>query len=331
MMQSPIQEEIAAPVGKPVTEEVVLDRRLREERVPRWLKVMLRNPISLAGIVIVLVFVVIGVLAPVLAPPPVPSEPYQIPRDGYQAQPSPPSSTHPMGTTQGQYDIYYGVIWGTRTAFRIGMIVTGLTVLIGSAVGAFSAFSGGIIDEAAQRIVEIFLAFPFLLAALTLAAVLVPRTHNGLVSGMIALVVFSWPTYARYIRGDILSVKQRDFVLAARTIGMTESRILLRHVLPNSIYSVLVVGSLDIGTYVLTFAALSFLGVGAGEGYADWGGLLSYARNWIPNLSTYWYIVVFPGAALLLFVLGWNLIGDAFRDALDPKMRRGRWRPLGVN
>jgi len=293
----------------------------QRRRLPRWLSTLLHNPVSLAGIAIVLAFVAIAILAPVLAPPPNPTNPMIIPNDGYMAQPQPPSARHPFGTTQGQYDIYYGVIWGTRTAFEIGLLVTGLTVLIGGTVGAISAYAGGWVDEALQRIVEIFLAFPFLLAALTLAAVLAPKLHNGLLSGMIALVVFSWPSYARLIRGDILAVKGRDFVLAARSVGVPGRRILVRHLLPNSMYTLLVVASLDIGTYVLTFAALSFLGVGTEQGYADWGQLLSFARNWIPDLAKYWYIVVYPGAALLLFVLAWNLIGDAFRDALDPKMR----------
>jgi peptide/nickel transport system permease protein len=292
-----------------------------KRRMPRWLRVMLRNPLSITGLLLLSMFVLVGLLAPLLAPPQDPTNPMQIPRDGYMAQPRPPGPGHPLGTTQGQYDIYYGVIWGTRTAFEIGMIVTGATVLIGGTLGAISAYSGGWIDEVIQRVVEVFLVFPFLLAALTLAAVLAPKLHNGLISGMIALIAFSWPAYARLIRGDILTVKQRDWILAARAVGVPNGRILLRHVLPNSMYTLLVVASLDIGTYVLTFAALSFLGVGTGQGYADWGQLLSFARNWIPDLTRYWYIVVFPGAALLLFVLAWNLIGDAFRDALDPKMR----------
>jgi peptide/nickel transport system permease protein len=290
-------------------------------RLPEWIRILLRNPVSIAGLVIVSGFILIAILAPVLAPPPVPSQPFQIPRDGFEAEPRPPSAAHPFGTTQGQYDIYYGIIWGTRTAFEIGIIVTGITVLIGGTLGAVSAYAGGWVDEVIQRIVEIVLAFPFLLAALVLATVLAAKLHNGLVTGMIALIAFGWPGYARLIRGDVLAVKERDYVMAARCLGISGPRILFRHILPNAMYSLLVVGSLDIGTYVLTFAALSFLGLGAGEGYADWGQLLSYARNWIPSLSQFWYIVVFPGAALLLFVLGFNLIGDAFRDALDPKMR----------
>ena len=292
-----------------------------QSRLPDWVRTLLRNPISITGLLIVVSFIIIALLAPVLAPPPVPSQPFLIPRDGFAAQPRPPDAKHPFGTTQGQYDIYYGVIWGTRTAFEIGLIVTGLTVLIGGSLGAVSGYMGGWVDEIIQRFVEIVLAFPFLLAALVMATILAPKIHNGLVSGMIALVSFGWPTYARLIRGDVLAVKQRDFILSARAVGVPGWQILVRHVLPNAMYSLLVVASLDIGTYVLTFAALSFLGLGAEQGYADWGQLLSFARNWIPDLYTYWYIVIYPGAALLLFVLGWNLIGDAFRDALDPKMR----------
>jgi peptide/nickel transport system permease protein len=292
-----------------------------EERVPRWVKALLRNRISAAGILLVLCFAAVAFLAPWLAPPADPTQPYQIPRSGYMAEPQPPGVGHLMGTTQGQYDIYYGIVWGTRTAFQIGLIVTSLTVFIGGSLGAISGYLGGWIDEVLQRIVEIFLAFPFLLAALTLATVLGPKLHNGLVSGMVALITFGWPGYARLIRGDVLTVKERDFVVAARALGEPGWLILLRHVVPNAMYSLLVVASLDIGTNVLAFTALSFLGLGTNEGYADWGQLLSYARNWIPTLAKYWYIVVYPGLALLLFVLAWNLIGDAFRDALDPKMR----------
>jgi peptide/nickel transport system permease protein len=303
------------------TRVIVTQPEAPRRALPRWLRALLRNPVSITGLAIVLFFVAVAILAPVLAPPYIPSQPYQIPRDGFRPQPQPPSAQHPFGTTEGQYDLFYGVVWGTRTAFKIGIIITGLTVLIGGTLGAISAYAGGWVDEVLQRIVEIVLAFPFLLAALTLAAILAPKLHNGLVAGMVALIVFSWPAYSRLIRGDILSVKQRDYVTASQALGAPGWFTLVRHVVPNAMYSVLVVASLDIGTYVLTFAALSFLGLGAQPGYADWGQLLSYARNWIPNLATYWYILVFPGAALLLFVLGWNLIGDAFRDALDPKMR----------
>jgi peptide/nickel transport system permease protein len=300
--------------------------RARNRRLPAWLARLLRNPISVLGFAIVACFVALALLAPLLAPPADPSLPYHLPRAGFQAEPQPPGPDHIFGTTQGQYDIYYGVVWGARTAFKIGLIVTGITVLFGGAIGAISAYKGGWVDEIAQRIGEIVLAFPFLLAALTFAVVLTPKIQNGLLSAGIALVAFSWPGYARLIRGDVLVVKQRDYILAARVVGLPGWRILLRHILPNAGYSLLVVASLDIGTNVLSFAALSFLGLGPEQGYADWGQLLSFARNWIPDLARFWYIVVFPGGALLLFVLGWNLIGDAFRDALDPKLRRSNER-----
>lgn len=293
------------------------------KRTPRWVTALLKNPVSVLGTILVILFALVALFAPLIAPASIPSEPYQIPRDGFSAEPQPPRTGDPFGTTQGQYNIFYGVVWGTRTAFKIGLTVTSLTFLIGGLVGSVSAYLGGWADEVIQRIVEIFLAFPFLLAALTLTTILGATIQNGLVTGMIALVVFGWPGYARLIRGDVLAIKDLDFVLAARAEGARGGRILFRHIIPNAFYSLLVVATLDIGTNVLTFAALSFLGLGAGEGYADWGQLLSYARNWIPTLNTHWWIVVYPGLALLLFVLAFNLIGDAFRDALDPKMVRG--------
>ena len=298
-------------------------------RIPTWLRALLKNPVSIAGIILIILFAIMALSAPVIVSilePNVanevnPGNAFLIPRDGFQSQPAPPNATHPFGTTEGQFDILYGVVWGARTAFLVGILITSITLVIGMIVGTVSAFYGGIVDEIIQRVVEIFLAFPFLLAAITLAAVVGPKVHNGILTGMIALTAFGWPSYARLVRGDVLAIKGRDFVLAAESVGVRDVRMILRHILPNAMYSVLVVASLDIGTYVLSFAALSFLGVGAELGYADWGQMLSFARNWIPDLGTYWWILVFPGLALILYVLGWNLVGDAFRDALDPKMR----------
>jgi peptide/nickel transport system permease protein len=285
---------------------------------------LLTNPASLLGILLILVFIVVAVAAPTLAPPRNARQPYMIPRDGFSPEPRVPSAKHPFGTTEGQYDIYYGIVWGTRTAFQVGLIITISTAVIGLVIGSTAGFYGGWLDEFLMRIVEIFIAFPFLMAAITMAAVLQAKIGRGLVVSMIALIAFGWTTYARLVRGDILSVKERDYVLAARAVGVKDMRIILRHVLPNAIYPTLVYASMDIGNNVLSFAALSFLGLGAEVGYADWGQLISFARNWIPILSRHWYIVVYPGSAILLFVLGWNLLGDAFRDILDPRMRRPR-------
>jgi peptide/nickel transport system permease protein len=286
---------------------------------------LLKNPLSLAGIILITFFIIVAIFAPVIAPPPERArDPYDMPRYGYSSVPQPPSKEIPFGTAEGQYDIFYGVVWGTRTAFKAGLIVTGATLVIGLAIGTISAYYGGKLDEVLMRIVEIFQAFPFLLAAITMAAVLQPKLGKGIWTPMIALIAFGWTGYARLIRGDVLSVKEREYVYAARIIGADDFRIILKHVLPNAIFPTMVVASMDIGTYVLSFAALSFLGVGVQWGYSDWGQIIAFARNWIPVLADYWFIIVFPGAAITLFVLAWNLVGDAFRDILDPRMRGAR-------
>lgn len=303
-----------APVSRTVVRQ--------NSELAKMLRQITRNPLSIIGIFIVLFFVGVALFAPLIAPPPAGArDAYIIPRAGFKAEPQPPSAEHVFGTTEGQYDIFYGVVWGTRTAFLAGLVIVAIALVIGLTVGSLAAYFGGWVDDVLMRVTEIFLAFPFLIAALTLAAVLQPKLGRGLYTGIIALVAFGWMGYARLIRGDILATKEREYVLAARSLGVRDWRILIRHILPNSIFPVMVVASLEIGTYVLSFAALSFLGLGAELGYADWGQMLALSRNWITNLSKYWYIVVYPGMALLFFVLGWNLIGDAVRDIVDPRLR----------
>lgn len=291
----------------------------------KLLRQLFTNPLSLIGIVLILFFIAVAVLAPVIAPPPRRArDPYDMPRLGYSAEPQPPSPQARFGTTEGQYDIFYGVVWGTRTAFKAGLIVSATTLVIGVTLGTVAAYYGKWVDEGLMRIVEIFQAFPFLLAAITMAAVLQPRLGRGIWTPIVALIAFGWTTYARLIRGEILSIKEREYVLAARVIGIRDWGIIVRHVIPNAIFPTMVVASMDIGTYVLSFAALSFLGVGVQPGYSDWGQIIAFARNWIPVLGDYWFIIVYPGVAITLYVLGWNLLGDAFRDLLDPRMRGAR-------
>jgi peptide/nickel transport system permease protein len=318
--------------------------RLEQALGPDWYRLfigLITNPLSVAGLIVIALFFLIALLAPVLAPPL--GNPYTIPRDGFSSQPRPPGSewrtrpppvpgwytaitgrqkwVHLFGTASGQWDIYYGIIWGTRTALKTGVAITVITLVVGIVVGSLAAYYGGWLDDVLMRITEIFMAFPFLLAALTLSAVLVPVVGKNILAPTLALVIFGWMTYARVVRGDILTVRERDYVLAARVIGAKDSRILLKHILPNAIFPTLVLASLDVGTYVIAFAALSFLGVGTEVGYADWGQIIAFARPWILDLDTHWYIIVFPGLALILFGLGWNLVGDALRDILDPKLR----------
>jgi len=213
------------------------------------------------------------------------------------------------------------VIWGTRTAFKTGFIIVFTCLMIGVLFGSIAGYFGGMVDNVMMRVVDIFLTLPFIMAALIFTAVLTPRIGRSIIPAVLALIAFSWMSYARLIRGDILTVKERDFILAARVVGVKDRNILFKHIIPNAVFPTMVYATLDIGAVVLTFAALSFLGIGTDIGYADWGQLLSFARAWIPTLYTYWYIVFFPGIALILFILGWNLIGDALRDVLDPKMR----------
>lgn len=319
-----------------------LERFLGPENY-RIVKGLLKTPASILGFILITIFILIAIFAPLIAPP-VTNDPYKIPRDGFSSEPKPMGTlwknntpktvpgwyklvtgkdqwTHLLGTSQGQYDVFYGIIWGTRTAFKTGFIVVVLTFLVGVIIGSLSAYYGGAVDMVIMRIVDVFMTLPFLLAALILSAVLSPKIGRSIWPPVIALVAFGWMGYARIIRGDILSIKERDYVMAARVIGVKDSRILFRHIVPNAIFPTMVLASLAIGDVVLSFAALSFLGIGTPVGYADWGQVLSFARNWITDLGTYWYIVVWPGLTLVMFVMGWNLVGDALRDVLDPRMR----------
>jgi len=301
---------------------------LRFEEHPRLKEVkfslskIIKNPLSIAGMSIIFLYLMIALLAPTIAPPKYEHEPFRIPHEGYSIIPEPPAPGHPFGTTTKQYDIFYGVIWGTRTAFRIGFMVVGSILVIGVVVGSISGYFGGIVDEVLMRIVDIFMSLPTLILAMAIVTALGRSLDNIMKS----LIVVGWPIYARTIRGSILSIREEDFVEAAKALGANDFMVIFKHILPNAIYPVLILASLDIGAMVLTAAALSFLGLGAQEGYADWGQMVSLARNFIvgpPDQPLmYWYVVTIPGLFILFFVLGWNLLGDAFRDIFDPKLRR---------
>lgn len=234
---------------------------------------LLKTPASIMGFILIGLFILIAIAAPVIIPPVTPNDPYKMPRDGFSPNPQPPGSewrrnvppvpfwyepvmgtdkwTHILGTSTGQYDIFYGIVWGTRTAFRTGFVVVLTTFLIGIIVGSVSAYYGGVVDNIIMRIVDIFLTLPFILAALILAAVITPRFGKSLYPAIIALITFGWMGYARIIRGDILSIKERDYIMAARVIGVRDSRILFRHIIPNAIFPTLVLASLAIGDLAL--------------------------------------------------------------------------------
>ncbi len=326
----------------------------RRSRLGRWwesksVRRFRRNPLAIVGLVIVLGFVVVATIAPVVTPlgrscvrdlgltaatadayrnptnPAfwqvmfrTPDSCYQMPRAGFSPIPlSAEASGTVLGTTSQGYDIYYGLMWGARTAFRIGVIVVGIGLTIGLIVGATAAYVGGWVDNLLMRFTDVVIAVP----ALVLALVIVMVLGNSIVNLMIAIAAVAWPSYARLIRGEVLRIKELEYVTGARAVGREGFGIVFRHILPNAIGPVLIVASLDIGSIVLTAAALSFLGLGPELGYTDWGQMISFARNWIlgppGQPMAYWFTSFWPGLVIVLFVLGWNLLGDAFRDVLD--------------
>jgi peptide/nickel transport system permease protein len=298
----------------------------------RVLRKILRNPSAVLGFVLLAFFIMVAILAPVIAKPLNPmmpdengnptklDNPYIMPIISWSSEPVPPSAEHPFGMIQGR-DIFYGVVWGTRTAFYIGLTVTILSTIFGIIIGAIAGYYGGWIDEVLMRITDVFMSVPFLLSAMVLTTIL----GNGLDKVMIAMTVFGWMGAARLIRANILQVKEEQFVLAAKSLGVKDFFIIWRHILPNTIFPVLIQASMRMGSLVITAAGLSFLGLGAPLGYADWGSMLNFTRNWILGTSgsafTYWYAVFYPGMAMVLFVLAWNLVGDALRDVFDPRLK----------
>jgi len=286
------------------------------------LKRLFKNPLTIIGLVIILFFVFLAVFAEVLAPPPRPHDPYLMPHAGWSMTPSPPSEKNLLGTLPSQYDILYGVIWGTRHAFRIGVTVVAANLVVGLILGAIAGYFGGLVDEVIMRVTDIFYAIPSLVMAMALVVAL----GRGWQSIVLVLIIVGWPTYTRMIRGDILVIRNLDYIHAARASGASHLRILLHHILPNSVFSTIIVGSMSVGTTILFAAALSFLGLGSEMGYADWGAMVATCRNFITgvpgNKFAYWYLVFIPGFTIALFVLGWNLLGDAVRDVFDPRMRR---------
>lgn len=281
------------------------------------------NPLSVAGAVIIAFFVVVALLAPFLAHP-TERNPYMIPHSGYSSDPRPPGPGHPFGTTEEQFDLFYGVVWGARTAFLVALTVIATAVAVALVLGSVSGFYGGRVDEAVMRLTDIFLAFPGLILTVVIVAVLGQSVRNA----VIAIAVVEWPTYTRLLRGEFLRVRDMEYVQAARALGSGDIRVIARHVIPNTVYPLLILASLNMGGIVITFAALSFLGLGAPPGYADWGQLVSLSHNWIAGTAgdpfTYWYTLIVPGLAIFLFVLGWNVLGDAFRDVFDPRLQGSR-------
>ncbi|HEY1704807.1 MAG TPA: ABC transporter permease [Trebonia sp.] len=266
------------------------------------------NRLLTAGTALSLLIVAAALLAPLIAPYPGDAGAATHPEIALQA----PSLAHPFGTDQVGRDMLSRVLYGARISPLIAVVVLAAACVVGIPLGVAAGYFGGVADEIIMRVTDIFLAFPPLLLALAFAAVL----PSGLTSVVIAIAITWWPWYARLARGQAASVAGRRYIEATRTLGVQRWRILLRHVLPNSVTPLIVQVSLDVGGVILTASALSFLGLGAQDPVPDWGLMVAEGENYF---TTQWWLVTFPGLAILLTALAFTLLGDGLRDRLDPR------------
>lgn len=281
----------------------------RQGRNPVWRNLrrfVLGNPLNLIGLVLVTGFVFLSFFGTLLAP----HDPYL--QDITNAKLLAPSLTHPMGTDELGRDVLSRVMAGTRVSLQVAAVVLGFAVVFGTVVGAIAGYFGGIVDEILMRITDMFLAFPALILAIAIAATLGRDLRNT----MIALSTVFWPWYARLVRAQVLSIRERDFVTAGQSIGLTGARLLFRHILPNAVSVVIIQLTLDVGYAILSTSALSFIGLGAQPPSPEWGTMMSTARNYFRDA---WWYTTFPGIALTLTVFAFNVLGDGLQDALDPR------------
>ena len=265
------------------------------------------QPLAMLGSSILVLMILASILAPFIAP----HDPLEV---DFGKRLLPPSAKHLFGTDQMGRDVLSRVLFGARISLRIGITVVIIAFPFGSILGAIAGFYGGRLDEIIMRITDVFLCIPGLILAMAIAAALGPSIQNVLLS----LAVVWWPWYTRIVRSVILGLKEQDFVAAARAIGVPHRRIIMRHLLPNAIAPAFVNASLDIGFVILNAAGLSFIGLGAQPPSPEWGAMLSTSRD---ILREAWWAATFPGLAILLTVLSFNLLGDAFRDLLDPRLK----------
>ncbi len=268
---------------------------------------LLHNPLMLVGLVVVLGWVALAILAPVLAPY---SPTAQIFKDRNQ----PPGPNHLFGTDELGRDIFSRILYGAQLSMPIGLILILLASLIGTVVGVVSGYFGGWVDETMMRLTDLIFAFPTIILAMTIAAAL----GRSIINTIIAILIVWWPSYARTVRSVVLTIKSQDYILAARAVGANSSRIMLRQIFPNILGPVLVITFIDIGNGILIFSGLSFLGLGPKPTDAEWGVMTAAG---VSNLDAWWR-TTFPGLAIASVVLAFNFIGDGLRDLLDPRYNR---------
>ena len=270
-------------------------------------KRFLGDKLAIAGLAVVLAFFAVSVLAPAIAP----YDPGRIDVDNIL---SPPSTVHFLGTDDLGRDVFSRMVYGAGISLKVGFVAVGIAVLIGIILGAVSGYYGGWIDVLIMRLVDIMLCFPSFFLILSVIAFLEPSIFN--IMAVIGLT--SWMGITRLVRAEFLSLKERDFVLAERAIGAGAPRIIFMHILPNALAPVLVSATLGIASAVLTESALSFLGIGVQPPMPSWGNMLTQGKE---VLGVAWWMSVFPGIAILLTVLGYNLLGEGIRDAIDPRLK----------
>ncbi|AGB31260.1 binding-protein-dependent transport systems inner membrane component [Natrinema pellirubrum DSM 15624] len=281
-----------------------LRRRYRAVRTSRATAAFFANPLNVVGLVIVATLTIAAVFGPVVAPTDPSSQ-------ELANRLQPPTLAHPMGTDQLGRDVFSRLLYGARLSLGIAVAVTAIRLVLGTAIGLLAGYAGGLIDELLMRLVDVQLAFPGLVLALVVAGILGPSLRNV----MLALAVVGWASYARLVRSSVLSTKEREFVQAARLMGVSRHRIAIRHLLPNTIGPIIVLATMNLGTVILGTAGLSFIGLGAQPPTPEWGTMLSTGRH---HLRGAWWLANAPGAAIMLTVLGFNLLGDGLRDVLDP-------------
>jgi peptide/nickel transport system permease protein len=282
-----------------------------EELTPPWKEAWLafyKNRLALAGLGIVVLFIFIAIIAPWIAP-------YSYKEQILTERMQPPSSKHWFGTDDFGRDIFTRILYGARISLWVGFFSVLGSVVIGTLLGIVAGYYGRWVDAIISRIFDIMLAFPSILLAIAVVSILGPSLQNAL----IAIAVINIPNFGRLVRSRVLSVKQEEFIMAARAVGMKDARILFHHILPNSISPVIVQATLAIATAIIEAAALGFLGLGAQPPSPEWGKMLADSKQYLVQAP---WTLFFPGIAIMLTVLGFNLMGDGLRDALDPKMKQ---------
>ena len=268
---------------------------------------LLRDRAAVAGLVVITLLVIVAILAPAIVPYPPNDQSFRIKLE-------PPSMEHLLGTDEFGRDIFSRVLIGTRVALSVGILPVLIALVIGVTFGLVAGYYGGAVDQVVMRLIDILLAFPWLLLAIGIVAVLGPGINNVI----IAVAIVYIPAFARIVRGSVLSIKEKEFVEAARAMGQPDRRIIVRHILANAWAPIIVLSTLSIGQAIIYAAGLSFIGLGTQPPDADWGVMLTSGREYLRDAP---WLGFFPGLAILITVLAFNLFGDGLRDALDPRLR----------